>query len=83
MTLKFKGQSYINLSKYCDAKMIPEFFPIPGRCGFNSISEEQNNKLNYILVKNGKCNWRFQGLRQEFEMATNLNVSHPKSNYTF
>ena len=48
MTLKFKGQSYINLSKYCDAKIIPESFPIPGGCGFNSISEEQNNKLNYI-----------------------------------
>ena len=48
MTLKFKGQSYINLSKYCDAKIITESFPIPGGCGFNSISEEQNNKLNYI-----------------------------------
>ena len=48
MTLKFKGQAYKNLSKYCDAKMIPESFPIPHGCGFNSISEEQNNKLNYI-----------------------------------
>ena len=48
MTLKFKGQSYINLSKYCDAKMIPESFPIADGCGFKSISEEQNNKLNYI-----------------------------------
>ena len=83
MTLKFKGKSYKNLSKYRDAKMIPESHPILDGCGFNSISEEQNNKLNYILVKNGKCNWRFQGLRWEFEMATNLNVSHPKSNYTF
>ena len=43
MTLKFKGQSYINLKKYCDAKMIPESFPILGRCGFNSISKEQKN----------------------------------------
>ena len=48
MTLKHNGQSYINLSKYCDAKMIPESFPIPHGCGFNSISEVQNNKLNYI-----------------------------------
>ena len=43
MTLKFKGKSYINLSKYRDAKMIPESFSIPGGCGFNSISEEKNN----------------------------------------
>ena len=61
MTLKFKGQPYINLSIYCDAKLIPKSFPIPDGCGFNFISEEQNNKLNYIYVKNGMCNWRFWG----------------------
>ena len=48
MTLKFKGISYKNLSKYHDAKMIPESHPILDGCGFNSISEEQNNKLNCI-----------------------------------
>ena len=48
MTLKFKWQYYKNLRKYRDAKMIPESHPIPDGCGFNSIIEEQNNKLKYI-----------------------------------
>ena len=50
MILNTKGQSYANVSKYCDAKMIPESFLIPDVIQFQ-LYNWKNKIINEITFK--------------------------------